>query len=521
MTLNVQQQQVPRPKFVIPVPERQVKELTLFDFQVDWANRAYNILLSNHGYIDTSRMRSGKTYVLLWLAKRFGFRLIVICPVIAESVWRKAAAEYGVEIITVISYQTLRSKKGTQPKHGLLDRYDNVTEGGVRQVHFAPTPAYTELVEQGVMLVCDEIQNIKNNSAQYKACSALVRPIIGGGRSRFALLSGTPFDKEEHAVNLLRLIGYIRAYRLYNYNRQTKELVLEGMQELIDACRFINTEETNRVLTEIPQVAKQMNHLAYILYIRVVKTGISGAMAAPTDARGTYDVKNGLYNMTALRGRQLEDAIAELARVTRYNAGAGTAELAADNIGAVTTAMMHIENAKVDDFARVTTGIIMDAPQNKVIVCLNYTSTIDALKTLLIMYNPLILNGATPAKKRAGIVNDFNENPARRILIMNTAVGGVGISLYVPYPNSPRFMLMSPSYKLLDNTQAAARIYGPGMISNATVRMFYGRGVGIHETSILDALARKTQVLKGTLEDVVTRDLILPGDYETETEIVA
>ena len=174
-----------------------IKELRLMPWQVDWANRAHQILLRNHGYIDTSRMRSGKTYIVLWLAKMFGFKLLIVCPVIVIDVWRKAAAEYGVELIDVISYQTLRSQKNRQPKHGLLHRHDNTTYGGVRQVHFSPTQEYLNMVEHGTMVVCDEFQNIKNNSNQYKACTALINPIVtGGGRSRFALLSGTPIDKE-------------------------------------------------------------------------------------------------------------------------------------------------------------------------------------------------------------------------------------------------------------------------------------------------------------------------------------
>jgi hypothetical protein len=516
---HIQRAPVPRqPALMVPKPPvAQPQEITLFDWQVNWANRAYDIVLRNHGYIDTSRMRAGKTVVLMWLAKRFGFRLIVIGPVSVETVWRREAAKYGVEIITFISYPSLRSKRGFQPKHGLLDRFDNVTEGGVKQVSFAPTRTYTDFIEQGVMVVCDEIQNIKNNSSQYKACSALLRPIIAGGRSRFALLSGTPFDKEEHAVNLLRLIGYIRAYRLYSVHPSTREVTLEGMQELIDACRFINAAETDRVVAEVPLVGKQMNHLAYLLYIRVVKTGISGAMAAPVLTEGQYDVKNGLYAMTALRGQQLNNAVTDLARVIQFNPDTGAVTLTQQNLGDRTSALVRIENAKVDDFARVATSILTADPRNKVIISLNYTTTIDELRPLLIMYNPLTYNGqVTNKKKRAEIVRAFVEDANRRVLIMNTALG-VGISLYSTLPDHPVYMLMSPTYKLLDAAQTAARVYGPGMVSKATVRMFYGQGAGELEMRILSALARKTQVLKGTLEEVVTRDLVLPGDYETET----
>jgi len=497
----------------------EVKELELRPWQTEWADRAHSILLRNHGYIDTSRMGSGKTYVTLWLAKKFGFRLLIVCPVIMIDVWLRTAAEYGVGVVDIISYQSLRSQRNHQPKHGYLHRYDNITEGGVHQVTFVASEGYLNLLNNGVMVVLDEIQNIKNNSDQYKACNALIRPIIqGGGTSRFGLLSGTPFDKEEHSVNLLRLIGYIRAHRLYNYDKEKREIILEGMQELIDACNFINQDETARILAEIPLVKGKMNTLAYTLFVRVIKANISGAMPSPTTIKGTFDVKNGFYNITGEKHEQLHSAIAELASAVKFNERTGTAEIRADNIGAVTTALVHIENSKVDDFARIATNILDANKSNKVILCVNYNSTIDEIKMLMIFYSPLVLNGQIPAHKRGAIVKEFNDNQNKRLLIMNTAVGGVGISLHDTKGDSPRFMLMSPSYKLLDITQAAGRIYRDGTMTDATVRMFYGNGEGSKETMILAAMARKTQVLKGTLEDAVTKDLVLPGEYPSITE---
>jgi hypothetical protein len=503
-----------------PVPMKvEVKELELRPWQIDWAHKAHGILLRNHGYIDTSKMRSGKTYVTLWIAKQFNFRILVVCPVTASDVWRSTAAEYGVECLDVISYQSLRSQKGHQPKHGFLHRFDNQTDGGVHQVSFVPTNEYAQLADQGIMVIFDEIHNIKNNSDQYKACNALIQPIVtGGGRSRFALLSGTPFDKEEHAVNLLKLIGYIRSSRLYHINLETRELVLDGMQELIDACNFIDSNATERVLADIPMVKSKMKHLCYVLYTDVIKASISGAMPSPTDITGTYDVKNGFYAISANKVGDLNAAITDLAAAVNYNERNGTAEIKADNIGDVTKALVRIENAKVFDFARVATSELSNNPKSKVVICFNYTSSITEIIPFLIMYNPLILNGSIPAKKRTPIINAFVNDPARRVLIMNTAVGGVGISLYSTKPESPVTMLMSPSYKMLEITQAAARIYGPGMASAATVRMFYGRGAGNSETGILSAMARKSQVLKGTLDETVAGDLVLPGDYETVME---
>jgi hypothetical protein len=510
---------LPHPPVVLPVIPRlaslfevKVKDLELRPWQIDWAHRASDILLRNHGYIDTSRMRSGKTFVTLWLAKKFSFRVLIVCPVIAIDVWKRTAAEYGVDVIDIISYQSLRSQKNHQPKHGLLQRLDSFV-GKRNHVHFYPTKQYSDFINTGIFVIFDEIQNIKNNSDQYKACSSLILPLLSGGRSRFGLLSGTPFDKEDHAVNLLRLIGYIRSPRLFSVLPDSKELVLEGLQDLIDACRFINSSETDLVLSDLPPVKRNIPSLCYSLYIRVVKAHMSGAMTAPTDITGSFTVANGFYSICPDRASDLSAALADLALAVRFNEGAGTAKINADSIGAVTKALVRIENSKTLDWSRVASQSLTSDPSLKVVISVNYSSTITDLKSLLLPFDPLVLNGDVPAPKRSSIVQLFNDDPSHRLLLMNTSVGGVGISLYSPLPHSPRLMFLSPSYKLLDVTQAAARIYGPGMTSSATVHMFYGLGVGASESGILSALARKTQILKGTLDLDVTPDLVLPGDY--------
>lgn len=496
------------------------EELKLMQWQTEWAQKAYKILLSNNGYIDTSRMRSGKTYVLLWLAKQFGFSILLICPAgVCLDNWKSVATKYGVHIIDAVSYQSLRTFRDKQPKHGYLMRFDHVTDGGNHQVSFSATQEYIDLVKKGVLVVFDEIQNIKNNSDQYKACSALLRPIVmNGGISRFSLLSGTPFDKEEHAVNLLKLIGYIQSPRLYNYVKETKQIVLEGIQELIDVCNNMDATTTSAVLAEIPLVKSKMNHICYTLYTRVIKPTISGAMPSPNNITGVNDVKNGFYNMTGDKALELQEAINKLSNAVRFNERTGTTDMNAENIGAVTAALVAIENAKSYDLARVATQTLNSDPKCKVVVCVNYTSTIKDIANLMVFFNPLILNGDIPSKKRVPIIKAFNEDPTRRFLIMNTAVGGVGISLYTPNSDSDRYMFMSPSYKLLEIAQAAARIFGPGMTANAYVRMFYGKGVGGKENNILNAMASKTKILKGTLEEVVIRDIVLPGDYESIEE---
>ena len=524
-------QQIP----IVPqqmVAQREIREIELRPKQIEWANRAYNILLNNYGYIDTSRMGSGKTFIVIWLAKVIGIRLLIICPVTMENVWRTITTTYGIPVIDIISYASLRSKTGYQPRHGYLYRYDNITEEGRRTTSFVPTQKYIQLIDEGILLVFDEIQNIKNKSGQYKAASAMIHQIIvRGGRSRFGLLSGTPFDDETHAINLLRLIGYIRSPRLYQ-NNYLGTTVPEGLQELITACRTINRHETDLILNETPINRENVTKLAYILYTRVVKPNISGSMPPP-DIHGLFNIKNGFFNINPKSAEELREGLIQLAKALKLNRirnalEAGNINMQAINeeiteqpldLGSVTLALVKIENAKIYDMARVAEYILSNFQGSKVIVSLNYTSSIKSLEILLHKYSPLLLYGNIKKQQRTDTINLFNTNPNYRVLIMNTAVGGVGVSLHDTIGNSPRYMLISPSYKLLDIIQAGGRIYRDGTMSDAVVRVFYGKGDFMAEDKILAALARKTLVLKGVIDEHLDDYLILPGEYPNEIEM--
>lgn len=230
---------------------------------------------------------------------------------------------------------------------------------------------------------------------------------------------------------------------------------------------------------------------------------------------GNYDVKNGFYDISGDNEQRLQTAVDELAQSVHFDK---TTKLIYPTIwdgSAVSAALVHIEKAKAFDFARVATRILMDDDRNKVIISVNYTSTITEIQNLLIFYDPLILNGKVTPKKRGIIIQQFNDNPEVRVLIMPTVIGCVGISLHDTRGDSPRWMLISPSYKLLEVVQLTARIYRNGVASNATVRMFYGKGSGTTEIEILTDMARKSSPPRDPLSTDNTHDWTLPINYES------
>jgi hypothetical protein len=218
-----------------------MSQIHLTSEQLPHVHRLLDILQRSHVAFDMSMMGAGKTYTTTELSKMAGFKyVVVICPATVESKWRDMA-KYGINLFKVISYQSLRSRKGCKPSHDLLNREDKITEGGQEEIIFTPTETLKKITTEGCLFVFDEAQNIKNKNDQWYACKAISSFIFKvGGNSRFVLLSGTPIDKEEHAINLMTMMGFIKSSKLYTFNKEEKNLKLYGAQELIDYCKMID-----------------------------------------------------------------------------------------------------------------------------------------------------------------------------------------------------------------------------------------------------------------------------------------
>jgi hypothetical protein len=222
------------------------EKIYLKENQVPHVEKLEDILSAHYCAFDMSMMGSGKTYTSSYLSIDLEFEhVVVICPASVEAKW-KDMKNYGVRIHSVISYDSLRSRKGSQPKHGLLNRTDLEEGSGVV---FTPTELLNKLVKEGCLIVFDEAQKMKNKSDQFYACKAISTAILKiGGQSRFLLLSGTPIDKEVQAIHIMQMMGFIRQAKLYVYNKEERFLKLYGAQDLIDYCNTVDKEGTKEFL---------------------------------------------------------------------------------------------------------------------------------------------------------------------------------------------------------------------------------------------------------------------------------
>ena len=226
-------------------------------------------------------MGSGKTYIVGKLSQELKFPLLIICTGDAKGVWENIQEEYGLNVLKILTYNSLRSKKGiTAPKHGLLLR---VRRPDSEKDDFVPTKTLIKYVEDGCLIVLDECQKLKNASGQNKACRALSRAVLTyGGKSRMAFLSALVLDKEAHAANFEKVMGFVTYKMMYKSDEATGTINLLGTQELIDTCRCFNASEVDKLLIEYPPVTKKnIDTLNYQLFLKVIMENIASSMPMP------------------------------------------------------------------------------------------------------------------------------------------------------------------------------------------------------------------------------------------------
>ena len=508
---------------------KECRELTLKPHQLEHFARIMDISEKHDYYMDFSRMGTGKTFITSKVGEVRELQLAVICPVSAMDAWKKME-QYGIKIIFIVSYQSLRGTDKYPPKHGYLTRETEIKMdkrgNETKKVIFTPTDEFIDLVRQGILLVFDEGQSIKNTSDQGKAARALSSAITHP--SKCAFISGSPYDKEEHSENILRFLNVLKQKRLVWNNPLTGEQVPKGILDVVMYCKELDNPRTMDIIQEhigyngqLSMSASKARSLCHKLFTDIIKDHLYSEMM-PEDCKYPIHMEESYLFLDEDKVTELANAIQDLAQATRFNGR----DVDTDKIewGAVTLALKGIELVMLDSLTKFAMNILnekrTDGKVNKVIISVSFLDSIKELMSSLGVFNPLFIDGSVKADDRTKRVALFNTDPKHRVLISTIKTGGISISLHDTVGDSPRHMLLIPTYSLIDIYQASGRIHRTGLMSDAYFYMIYGtnpktkyrKEAEIKVTPILSALSRKKDVLKGliTKQSMVYK---LPGEF--------
>ncbi len=469
----------------------------------------------------------GKTRVGIWLAAFFnvllGMRPAIVCPKILIPMWSKLLAEADLKPLFIMTYSKVAGKKS-----GVNHPY--LTRGAGATGPFYATDAWLKEITEGVLLICDESQAVKNKtSARHYAVYALINSgaITPKANSRVLHCSASWIDKSENWSSLYRNLSLITGRELWHTNPHTKMLEYKPTPRhpegfafgwLLEECMKVNPRVTNEVI--LGYVIKHMNAKVLdevLLFLwrgiwreRCVIPVTDPVYTNPYTGEVFKRIRANLFITLDEEGRSLANqALMDLrdARIIRKD-GRIDLEAAKKNFGAVQQALMKLCKAKINDVARH--ALIKLREKKKVIIYCPFMNDQETLMHKLALYNPLRLHGGV-TDQATEITAKFNENNDKHmILIATMEVGGQGISLHDTYGTYRRCIFVIPTYTFLPMFQASNRAYRRGLMSDTESYIVYSNNTAI-ESLLVNGMI-KTEVSMQVLMPGSGR--IFPGAYE-------
>lgn len=518
--------------------------------------------------LDLSALGAGKTYCATKLCEtRTIPNVVVVAPLTVLPKWQHMQTEHGLPLVDAISYCSLRSVKCKQPKHGFLNREDRVIENEVdgqlqqsERTFFHSTEKWRKLVNEGVLLIVDEIQNVKNVSSQFLSVKEMMRDILDHTdsecKSRVLLLSGTPVDKTEQVVNLYRALGIIKTHSLGHFNPHTRRCEARGFREVI---RFHDVLVPD-VRTRTAQMSGTLDH-AYVIagayethsfdvekfsrrdffsdsiyrLFRDIFISHIAARMPPVASTNTVQKFNAFYRIKNEDSmRLLATAVARLCSSVGYDDATGTVALQnltatdrARTFQQIARAMQMVETAKIPIFIRVAREALERNPNQKVAILLNYSDSIVDIVEALKEFSPLVVRGSTSMRNRATALERFQRADDKyRLFIGNLTCVSTGVDLDDKDGRFPRLGLVSPNYSTITLHQLTYRFLRADTRSDAHVHFVFGRESirgkpvrGLTELNVLNCLARKSKVMKEIANSAADEtQMLYPGEFPNWSE---
>lgn len=241
-----------------------LEQLDLINNTLAYFNGGEEINKANMLVMNLSNMGAGKTFCTLATYrnsavvkgdKMYAPHLIVVCPV--PDVWygeyeKHVPKNSGYDLDYVITYETLAGKKSPKTNvkevaEGLLIRTDDVIKHEKRDetvVTYTPSEKLKKMASEGIILVIDEVQKIKNGSSLANNAIRAITDIMYQNINvcRIMILSGTPFDKPEFATNILYALGVLDNHTLAD---RKEKVAVKKENEVQKYIRYLQKAQEN------------------------------------------------------------------------------------------------------------------------------------------------------------------------------------------------------------------------------------------------------------------------------------
>ncbi len=422
--LWVDPEKTSQPEKPIPLPTPyQVKNVSgLLEHQIPHVGNLCAPLWTEKFILDASPTGTGKTFTALAVAREMELRPAIICPKSVLTNWKRVAKMIGVDPIFICNWEGAKSQKF---------RFGELQERAF----------IWRLRSEEALLIFDEAHKGKGHWTQNSLMMIAAKK--QNIRSIFCTATGasSPLD--------MLALGY--ALGLHN---------LKGFR---DWCKQFHCYQNQWNGWECGNKVEAMKKIHSLIFPR------KGAKMSDEHLPETQIIAE-CYDVGIKARDEMEREFTNLLVKIQKLKDAKSAGYQGAVLALQTHYRQLAEYLKVPLLADLTSDAIEDG--KSVVIFTNYTETLMKLTAKLRCPG---IYGAQPISERQKIIDDFQSDKIR-VVVVNIAAGGAGISLHDINGAFPRLALLCPTYNATDLKQALGRVHRAGGKSKSIQRLVYAAG---------------------------------------------
>ena len=410
---------------------------TPFDHQKETAS----FLAANKRAFCFNEQGTGKTASVIWAAdylmkKKFVKRVLVICPLsIMRASWQQDVFKFAMHRSCGIAHGTAsqRAKVIAAGAEFVIINFDGVAT------------VQDEIIAGGFdLIVVDEANAYKNaQTNRWKVLASILKHT----NPRLWMMTGTPAAQSPlDAYGLAKMIGAPNCPRFYGAFR---DMVMMSVTKF----KWVPKPHAQDVVHAMLQPAIRFEKKECLDLPPVVH--VQREVPLTPQQRKYY---------LHLKKQLVIEAAGE--QVSAVNAAAKVGKLLQISGGAVYTDDGQVLEFDVTNRVNEVLGVIEET-QNKVLVFVPFTHTIDLIKSKLEAEGITcdVINGSVPVNRRSDIVQRFQTNPDPKVLIIQPQAASHGLTLTA----ADTIIWYAPVTSVETYLQANARIDRPGQKNNMTI----------------------------------------------------
>ena len=411
-------------------------DVTIKDGLREWQIQSVGRLLASlkkwNGAIDGSEMGVGKTYQAIGLARELGVHFVVVCPKAVISQWKNVIDNHFKlknKCLGVVNYEQLTRGKTESEIASYVKR---------QKTH---RKEFVWKLSKNSLIIWDEAQRLKNHKTKNSKCC------IEANKAGYPQV----FLSASVATNPLELRTIGICLGIYaNQKEYFKFLYNNGCTKGRWGWQFDNNKET---LKNIHKMLFEQRG------VRLRRDSIPNFPECEIEVE-PYDLDS---ESTEKINEIYEEMHLELKKIDKKIKSDGDSELTVR-----LRARQSTELIKVPLIQEITEECIENGMS--VIIFLNFSESIDALAERL--STKCIFDGRISNTIREKNKDDFQANK-ERVIIINSAAGGVGLSLGDVTGDHPRVSIVSPDDSAFKMKQVQGRSVRENSKSKSIIKFVF------------------------------------------------